>query len=62
MESTNPSEDDNESAVTNDDWKEDKNFKSRLTGKTDTMLHPGDVRSSQKKFSFNPGENQTPLG
>ena len=53
LESTNPSEDDNESAVTNDDWTEDKNFKSRLTGKTDSMLHPGDVRSSQKT---------TPLG
>lgn len=26
------------------------------------MLHPVDVRSSQKTLSFAPGENQTPLG
>ena len=62
MESTNPSEDDNESTVTNDDWTEDEHFEKRLAGKIDTLFHLGDGRSSQKKFSFAPGENQTPLG
>lgn len=45
-----------------DEWTEDPNFESRLTGNTDTLLHPADVRSLNKTMSFAPGENQTPLG
>ncbi|XP_061196745.1 uncharacterized protein LOC133205019 [Saccostrea echinata] len=45
-----------------DGWTEDENFDERLTGNTDTLLHPSDVRSLNKVFSFAPGENQTPLG
>lgn len=37
-------------------------FESRLTGNTDTLLHPADVRSLSKVFSFAPGENQSLLG
>lgn len=45
-----------------DEWTEDPNFESRLTGNTDTLLHPLDVRSLCKTMSFSPGEGQTPLG
>lgn len=43
-------------------WTEDRNFESRLTGNTDTLLHPVDVRSLCKTLSFSPGEGHTPLG
>lgn len=47
---------------TNSDvWTEDPNFETRLTGNTDTLLHPIDVRSLCKTMSFSPGEGQTPL-
>lgn len=45
-----------------DEWTEDPNFENRLTGSTDTLLHPDDVRSLYKTFSFAPGEGQVPLG
>lgn len=45
-----------------DEWTEDPNFENRLTGSTDTLLHPVDVRSLCKTFSFAPGEGQVPLG
>lgn len=45
-----------------DEWTEDPNFESRLTGNTDTLLHPTDVKSLNKIISVAPGENQTPLG
>lgn len=45
-----------------DNWTEDPNFHTRLTGNTDTLMHPTDVRSLIQNFSFAPGENQTPLG
>ena len=46
----------------NDEWTEDSNFEDRLTGNTDTLLHPADVRSLSKVYAFAPGENQSPLG
>ena len=46
----------------NDDWTEDSNFEDRLTGNTDTLLHPADVRSRSNVYAFAPGENQSPLG
>ena len=47
-----------------DEWTEDRNFESRLTGNTDTctLLHPVDVRSLCKTLSFSPGEGQTSFG
>lgn len=54
--------DDANSQEQEDGWTEDVNFESRLTGNTDTLLHPADVRSLSKVFSFAPGENQSPLG
>lgn len=44
------------------EWTEDPNFENRLTGGTDTLLHPVDVRSLCKTFSFAPGEGQVPIG
>ena len=46
----------------NDDLTEDSNFEDRLTGNTDTLLHPVYVRSRSKVYAFAPGENQSPLG
>lgn len=54
--------DDANSQEQEDGWTEDVNFESRLTGNTNTLLHPADVRSLSKVFSFAPGENQSPLG
>lgn len=44
-----------------DTWTEDPNFDNRLTGNTDTLMHPTDVRSLNKMHNFAPGENQIPL-
>lgn len=54
--------DDANSQEKEDGWTEDVNFEGRLTGNTDTLLHPADVRSLSKVFSVAPGENQSPLG
>lgn len=48
--------------ASSDGWTEDQNFENRLTGNTDTLLHPIDVRSLCKTMSFAPGEGQIPLG
>lgn len=45
-----------------DGWTEDPNFENRLTGNTDTLLHPVDVRSLCQSISFAPGEGQIPVG
>lgn len=52
----------NTSPDENDEWTEDPNFENRLTGNTDTLLHPVDVRSLCKIMSFAPGDGQVPLG
>lgn len=52
----------NSDDASSDGWTEDNNFENRLTGNTDTMLHPIDVRSLCKTMSFAPGEGQIPLG
>ena len=47
----------------NDGWTEAVNIEDRITGKTDTLLHPVDVRSHcGSSFCVAPGEGQLPLG
>ena len=45
-----------------DGWTESVSIENRLTGNTDTILHPTDVRNICKVLSVAPGEGQTPLG
>lgn len=54
--------DENVEEFPEDTWTEDPNFDNRLTGNTDTLMHPTDVRSLNKMHNFAPGENQIPLG
>jgi hypothetical protein len=45
-----------------EEWTEDPNFENRLTGNSDTLLHPFDIRTLCKTMSFSPAEGQSPLG
>lgn len=42
--------------ASSDGWTGDENFENRLTGNTDTFLHPNNVSSLCKTMSFAPAE------